>query len=79
MITGPRSLAASRHASADEATDRLYWLLTHLDAERTVPWGEVERRAISRADGDLPWLLLEGPPLAAILRELRDRGQRLAG
>jgi len=68
----PSGRAASEHASQDEATDRLYWLLTHLDPQRTVAWGEVERRAIaSTTQGSSAWLLAEGAELERIVVELR--------
>ena len=70
---GTRS-APSLHASQDEATDRLYWVLMRLDPERTVPWGEVERRAIAHVPGETaPWRLLEGAELELVLQQLRSR------
>jgi len=70
--------APSAHASQDEATDRLYWLLMHLDPERTVSWGEVERRAITCVadDPSSPWRLLEGAELEHVVGGLR--GPRIA-
>lgn len=68
----PFGRAVSEHASQDEATDRLYWLLTHVDPQRTVAWGEVERRAIaSTGQNPSAWLLAEGEELERIVDELR--------
>lgn len=69
---GTARVAASQHASQDEATDRLYWLLMRVDPQRTVAWGEVERRAIARAPHDpSEWRLAEGAELERIVAELR--------
>ncbi len=64
---------SSLHASQDEATDRLYWLLMTLDPDHTVPWGEVERRAIAGSVDGTSWRLLEARALASIVSDLRGR------
>lgn len=72
------SATASRHSSRDEAVDRLYWILTELDAERSVSWAEVERRAIAYepAARDDAWSVAEGSALEAIVRASRRRVTR---
>lgn len=68
------SATSSRHSSRDEAVDRLYWVLTELDAERTVSWAEVERRAVDHDPSlDDAWSVAEGPALEAIIGESRRR------
>ncbi len=68
------SATSSRHGSRDEAVDRLYWVLTELDAERTVSWAEVERRAIGHDPAlDDAWSVAEGAALETIIGQARRR------
>jgi len=69
------SAVTSHHSSRDEAVDRLYWVLSELDAEHKVSWSEVERRAIAHDEGgmDDTWSAAEGTELEAIVGASRRR------
>lgn len=71
--------SSSRHISRDEAIDRLYWLLGDLDPAHEVPWGAIERVAVSPVpDDELPWRLAEGAELVGIVAGLREHRRSAA-